>query len=122
MAIGDEPSIREGVDSALDEWRALRDGGKDAIARIQSEERRRTGISSLKVGYNKVFGYFIEVSKSNATRVPGDYERRQTLANAERFTTAELRDWEKKVLGAEERIIQLETEIFNEVCRQIEFK
>ncbi|MCA1607709.1 MAG: DNA mismatch repair protein MutS, partial [Acidobacteria bacterium] len=66
-----------------------------------------------------VFGYFIEVSKGNAARVPGEYERRQTLTNAERFTTSELRDWEKKVLGAEERIIQLEVEIFNDVCRQV---
>ena len=80
---------------------------------------RRSGINNLRIRFNGVFGYFIEVSKANAARVPVEYERRQTLANAERFTTPELRDWEKKVLGAEERIIQLETELFTDVCRQI---
>ena len=79
----------------------------------------RSGINNLRIRFNGVFGYFIEVSKANAARVPGEYERRQTLANAERFTTPELRDWEKKVLGAEERIVQLETELFTDVCRQI---
>src|SRR4029453_6195908 len=74
---------------------------------------------NLRIRFNGVFGYFIEVSKANAVRVPADYERRQTLANAERFTTPELRDVEKRVLGAEERIIQLETELFTEVCRHI---
>ena len=79
----------------------------------------RTGIGSLRIRYNNVFGYFIEVSKANAARVPEDYERRQTLANAERFTTAPLKEWESKVLGAEERILQLESEIFGLICRQV---
>jgi DNA mismatch repair protein MutS len=86
---------------------------------MEATERTRSGIGNLRIRFNGVFGYFIEVSKANAVRVPSDYERRQTLANAERFTTPELRDVEKKVLGAEERIIQLETELFTEVCRQI---
>src|SRR2546423_6791953 len=84
VAIGDEPTIRTGVDADLDSWRGLRDGGKDGIAKIQAEERTRTGISSIKVGYNKVFGYFIEVTNSNKHLAPADYQRRQTLTRSER--------------------------------------
>jgi DNA mismatch repair protein MutS len=112
IAIGEEPSIREGVDGALDEWRALRDGGKDGIARIQAEERARTGISTLKVGYNKVFGYFIEVSNSNSHLVPSDYQRRQTLAGAERYVTPSLKEYEERVLTAAERVEVRERELF----------
>ena len=112
MTIGDEPSIRTGIDSDLDNWRALRDGGKDAIARIQAEERARTGITSLKVGYNKVFGYFIEVSNSNKHLIPGDYQRRQTLTGAERYVTPSLKEYEERVLTAAERIEQRERELF----------
>ncbi|MEA2762464.1 MAG: mismatch repair protein MutS [Gemmatimonadaceae bacterium] len=115
-AIGEEPSIRDGIDSALDESRALRDGGKDGIAKIQAEERARTGISSLKVGYNKVFGYFIEVSNSNAHLVPSDYQRRQTLAGAERFVTPSLKEYEERVLTSAERVEVRERELF-EVLR-----
>jgi DNA mismatch repair protein MutS len=112
VAIGDEASIREGVDTSLDEWRALRDGGKDGIARIQAEERARTGISSLKVGYNKVFGYFIEITNSNSHLVPGDYQRRQTLAGAERYVTPSLKEYEERVLTAAERVEERERELF----------
>ena len=112
ITIGDEPSIRDGVDSALDEWRTLRDGGKDGIARIQAEERARTGISSLKVGYNKVFGYFIEVTNSNVHLVPDDYQRRQTLAGAERYVTPSLKEYEERVLTAAERVEERERELF----------
>jgi DNA mismatch repair protein MutS len=112
MAIGDEPSIQEGVDSALDEWRALRDGGKDGIAKIQTEERARTGISSLKVGYNKVFGYFIEVTNTNIHLVPADYQRRQTLAGAERYVTPSLKEYEERVLTAAERVEERERALF----------
>jgi DNA mismatch repair protein MutS len=119
IAIGDEPSIREGVDSALDEWRALRDGGKDGIARIQSEERTRTGISSLKVGYNKVFGYFIEVTNSNTHLVPPDYQRRQTLTGAERYVTASLKEYEERVLTAAERVEARERELFENLRTRI---
>ena len=104
IAVGDEPSIRSGVDSELDEWRALRDGGRDGIARIQAEERQRTGIASLKIGFNKVFGYFIEVTNSNKHLVPSDYQRRQTLAGAERYVTPALKEFEESVLSAAERI------------------
>jgi DNA mismatch repair protein MutS len=119
VAIGDEPSIREGIDKALDEWRALRDGGKDGIARIQAAERARTGISSLKVGYNKVFGYFIEVTNSNAHLVPDDYQRRQTLAGAERYVTPSLKEYEERVLTAAERVEERERELFEALRSRI---
>jgi len=126
-AINDDPpvkltdggAIREGYSLELDELRSVSTNAKQIIAAMETSERTRSGIGNLRIRFNGVFGYFIEVSKANAVRVPSDYERRQTLANAERFTTPELRDVEKKVLGAEERIVQLETELFTEVCRQI---
>jgi DNA mismatch repair protein MutS len=112
ITIGDEASVRDGFDATLDEWRALRDGGKDAIARIQAEERTRTGINSLKVGYNKVFGYFIEVTNSYMHLVPSDYQRRQTLAGAERYVTPSLKEYEERVLTAAERVEDRERELF----------
>lgn len=112
ITIGDEASVCDGFDSTLDEWRALRDGGKDAIARIQAEERTRTGINSLKVGYNKVFGYFIEVTNSYLHLVPSDYQRRQTLAGAERYVTPSLKEYEERVLTAAERVEDRERELF----------
>ena len=112
IAIGEEASIRERLDKALDEWRALRDGGRDGIARIQAEERARTGIGSLKAGYNKVFGYFIEVTNSNTHLVPTDYQRRQTLAGAERYVTPSLKEYEERVLTSAERVEERERELF----------
>jgi DNA mismatch repair protein MutS len=111
--------IRAGYSVELDELRALSRDAKQTIAAMEQEERARTGIGSLRIRFNNVFGYFIEVSKANAARVPDDYERRQTLANAERFTTPALKEYEAKVLGAEERILQMESEIFSLVCRQV---
>ncbi|HJR65658.1 MAG TPA: DNA mismatch repair protein MutS [Gemmatimonadaceae bacterium] len=102
--IGDEPAVRAGVDPELDDLRAIRDGGRDGIAGIQARERDRTGISSLKVGFNRVFGYYIEVTNSNAHLVPDDYQRRQTLTGAERYVTPQLKEFEEKVLTAAERI------------------
>ena len=119
ITMGEELCIREGVDAALDEWRSLRDGGKDAIARIQMDERARTGINSLKVGYNRVFGYFIEVTNSNAHLVPEDYQRRQTLTGAERYVTPALKEHEEKVLTAAERIEEREHELFEALRRRI---
>jgi DNA mismatch repair protein MutS len=113
--LADGNVIRQGYDAQLDEARALRDGGKQYIATMQQRERDRTGIPSLKVGYNKVFGYYIEVTQSHKAKVPADYERRQTLATAERFVTPELKTYEAKVLGAEERIAELESARFAEV-------
>ncbi len=111
--------VRSGYSTELDELRSLSRDAKQTIAALEADERARTGIGSLRIRYNNVFGYFIEVSKANSPRVPEDYERRQTLANAERFTTAALKEWESKVLGAEERILQLESEIFALICRQV---
>jgi DNA mismatch repair protein MutS len=119
VKLSDGDTIREGYSAELDELRSTSRNAKQIIATLEATERTRSGIGNLRIRFNGVFGYFIEVSKANATRVPVEYERRQTLANAERFTTPELREWEKKVLGADERIIQLETELFAGVCRQI---
>jgi DNA mismatch repair protein MutS len=110
--LSDGDVIRAGFDSQLDELRDLRDGGKQYIATLQQRERDRTGITSLKVGYNKVFGYFLEITNAHADKVPADYERRQTLTGAERYVTPELKDYEAKVLGAEEKIGLRESEIF----------
>jgi DNA mismatch repair protein MutS len=117
VTIGESETIRAGVDPELDELRALRDGGKDAIARIQAAERERTGIASLKVGYNKVFGYFISVTNANRHLVPPHYQRRQTLAGEERYVTPELKEYEERVLTAAERIEGRERELF-EALRQ----
>jgi DNA mismatch repair protein MutS len=111
-SLGDGEVIRPGYDSELDELRLLRDGGRQYIASLQQRERERTGISSLKVGFNKVFGYYLEVTHTHTARVPADYERRQTLATAERYVTPELKDYEARVLGAEERIGVREAELF----------
>src|SRR5690242_12108085 len=119
IKLADGDTIREGFSAELDELRSTSRNAKQIIATLEATERARSGISNLRIRFNGVFGYFIEVSKANAARVPVEYERRQTLANAERFTTPELREWEKKVLGADERIIQLESELFAGVCRQI---
>ena len=126
-AISDDPpakisegdTIRAGYSAELDELRSISRNAKQIIATLEATERTRSGINNLRIKFNNIFGYFIKISKENTARVPAEYERRQTLTNAERFTTSELRDWEKKVLGAEERIIQLEAELFNDVCRQV---
>ena len=117
IAIGDEETIARGVDAALDEMRALRDGSKDAIATIQSNERARTGIHSLKVGYNRVFGYFLEISNANKHLVPDDYQRRQTLTGAERYVTPALKTYEEQVLTAADRIETRERELFETLRR-----
>ncbi|HEX8849129.1 MAG TPA: DNA mismatch repair protein MutS [Gemmatimonadaceae bacterium] len=119
LALGEEDAIRAGVDAALDELRTLRDGGKDAIARIQHEERERTGIGSLKVGFNRVFGYYIEITNANKHLVPADYQRRQTLTGAERYVTPALKEHEEKVLGAAERIEARERELIEALRRWV---
>ena len=118
-AIGDEPAVRPGIDPELDELRAIRDGGRDGIAGIQARERERTGIGSLKVGYNKVFGYYIEISNANSRLVPEDYQRRQTLSGAERYVTPELKAFEEKVLTAAERIETRERALFDALRERI---
>jgi len=119
-AIADEPpvnladggTIRAGFNAELDELRDLSRNGRQVIAQIEARERTRTGIQSLKVRFNNVFGYYIEISKANQHLAPADYERKQTLVNAERFTTPELKDYERKVLDAEDKILTLEKELF----------
>ena len=111
--------IREGFSSELDGLREVRDGARNFIASLQSRERERTGIQSLKVGYNKVFGYYLEITKANLEKVPDDYVRKQTLSNAERYFTPELKEWEEKVTGAEEEILELETRLFREVREEV---
>jgi DNA mismatch repair protein MutS len=112
VVIGDGETIAAGVDAGLDELRAITAGGKDAIANLQAQERARTGIASLKVGYNRVFGYYIEITNANKDLVPGDYQRRQTLTGAERYVTPALKEFEEKVLHATERTEQLERQLF----------
>jgi len=120
-SLNDEPPIsareggivREGYHKELDDLRALLQDGRGWISRLEVEERKRTGIRSLKIGYNNVFGYYIEVTRANLTSVPEEYERKQTLANAERFVTPALKEMEARVLSAQERSTSLEYEIFN---------
>jgi DNA mismatch repair protein MutS len=104
--------VKEGFSERLDEERGLARSGKDWLARLQQEEIERTGISSLKVGYNKVFGYYLEVTNTHKDKVPEHYIRKQTLVNAERYITPELKDLEERILSAEETILRLEQEIF----------
>ncbi|MCX6669210.1 MAG: DNA mismatch repair protein MutS [Methanothrix sp.] len=111
--------IRDGFDPELDGLRALLRDGKGWISRLEGQERRRTGIKSLKVGYTNVFGYYLEVSRANLHLVPEDYIRKQTMANAERFITPELKEMESKVISAQERSTSLEQEIFNRVREKI---
>jgi DNA mismatch repair protein MutS len=115
LAVKEGGLIRNGFDAALDELRVAMRGGKDWIAKLQQDEIARTGIQSLKVRFNSVFGYYIEVTKSNLDKVPSDYIRKQTIANGERFITPALKDMEGKILGAEERSTKLEYELFQRV-------
>lgn len=115
LAVRDGNVIRAEYDPRVDELRKARAEGKDWITALESKERERTGIDSLKIRYNQVFGYYIEVTKTNLSKVPADFLRKQTLANAERFMTQELKELEERVLGAESRLLALEADIFTEV-------
>lgn len=107
--------VRDGTDAELDDLRKISQTGRQSIAAIESRERERTGIGSLKVRFNSVFGYYIEITKANLPLVPADYERKQTLVNAERFTTKELKDYETRILTAHERCVEIEKRIFAEL-------
>ena len=115
LSISDAGAIRSGVSAELDELRELGQHGRQAVAAIEERERARTGINSLKVRFNNVFGYYLEVTKANARAVPADYERKQTLVNAERFTTPELKELETKILHAQERCGEIERRLFGEL-------
>ncbi|HZI31756.1 MAG TPA: DNA mismatch repair protein MutS, partial [Candidatus Binatia bacterium] len=119
LAIKEGGMIRDGFDTGLDELRNAQRGGKDWIAKLQADEIERTGITSLKVRFNSVFGYYIEVTKSNLDKVPPHYIRKQTIANGERYITPELKDMEGKILGAEERSVKLEYELFQRVREEV---
>jgi len=128
FSIADEPPsnfadggvIRDGYNQELDELRDISRSAKQTIANFEEHEKKRSGIFNLKIKFNNVFGYFIEISKGNLARVPADYERRQTLTNAERFTTPELKEWEARVLGADEKIKEIEAEVFQKIRATIQ--
>jgi DNA mismatch repair protein MutS len=115
LTLVDGGAIAASVDAELDDLRSVSSSGRQAIAAIEERERQRTGIGSLKVRYNSVFGYYIEITKSNLAMTPADYERKQTLVNAERFTTPELKEYERKILTAHDRCIEIEKRIFSEL-------
>jgi DNA mismatch repair protein MutS len=115
LTLVDGGAVTSGVDAELDELRAISSSGRQAIAAIEDRERQRTGIGSLKVRYNSVFGYYIEITKANMALAPANYERKQTLVNAERFTTPELKEYERKILSAHDRCIEIEKRIFAEL-------
>jgi DNA mismatch repair protein MutS len=115
LTVSDGGVIRSGVDAALDELRDLSRNSKQYIAQIEQRERQRTGIGSLKVKFNSVFGYYLEISKANLHHTPVDYERKQTLVNAERFTTPELKEYEAKVLDAQEKMVEVERRLLTEL-------
>ena len=126
-AISDEPPamandpgvIRRGYHAELDELRDITKQGRQIIAAMEERERKRTGIASLKIRYNQVFGFYIEISKANLHLAPADYERKQTLVNAERFTSTELKEYERKVLSAEERVLEIERRLYGEIRETI---
>jgi DNA mismatch repair protein MutS len=115
ISLSDGGVIQNGLDKELDELRDLSRNSKQFLAQIEQRERQRTGIGSLKVKFNSIFGYYLEVSKVNVHLVPGDYERKQTLVNAERYTTPELKEYESKILDAQEKIVEIERRLFAEL-------
>jgi DNA mismatch repair protein MutS len=119
-AMVNEPGvIRRGYHAELDELRDITKQGRQIIAAMEERERKRTGIASLKIRYNQVFGFYIEISKANQHLAPADYERKQTLVNAERFTSGELKEYERKVLSAEERVLEIERRLYGEIREAI---
>lgn len=119
LTLVDGGAVAAGVDAELDELRSISKTGRQAIAAIEERERERTGIGSLKVRYNSVFGYYIEITKANLAMAPADYERKQTLVNAERFTTPELKELERKILTAHDRSIEIEKRVFAELRKSV---
>ncbi|HEV9037690.1 MAG TPA: DNA mismatch repair protein MutS [Puia sp.] len=114
-AAGKGDTIRQGVNADLDDLRDIATGGKEYLARLQQQEAERSGITSLKIGFNNVFGYYLEVTNAHKNKVPQDWMRKQTLANAERYITPELKEYEEKIIGAEEKILTLEARLYEEL-------
>ena len=112
--------IREGVNEQLDELRKISSGGKEYLVTLQQREAEQTGISSLKIGYNNVFGYYLEVTNSHKNKVPESWMRKQTLANAERYITPELKEYEEKIIGAEDKILALEADLFEKLLLELQ--
>jgi DNA mismatch repair protein MutS len=119
VSLADGGVVRAGCSEALDEIRSVRDGALESIAGLHATERAATGIDNLKIGYNKVFGYYIEVTRSHLSKVPERYQRKQTLTGAERYVTPELKEWEQKVVEAEVSLTELEAEIFRELRSEL---
>lgn len=122
ITLKDGEVIKEGYSAEVDQLRYISTQGKNVLLEIETAEREKTGIKSLKVSYNKVFGYFIEVTKNNLSQVPEEYIRKQTMVNCERFITQELKDWEGKILGASEKLVALEQEIFAELREKVSYQ
>ena len=120
LSLRDGGIIKKGYNKEIDELRKISTSGKDFIAELETSEKKKTGISSLKVGYNRIFGYFIEVTRANLEQVPDYYIRKQTLVGGERFITPELKEYEIKVIGAEERLKNLEYQVFNEILDEVQ--
>ena len=114
--------INKGFHEELDSLRDLKQHGQKWLLKFRSEEIKRTGINSLKVGFNQVFGYYIEVTKPHLKSVPADYIRKQTLVNAERFITPELKEYEEKILNAQEKILKIENELIQDIKKEIRLK
>src|SRR5262249_11482770 len=119
ISVREGGAIKSGVDAALDSLRTIARDSKSVLMQIEARERERTGINSLKIRFNNVFGYYIEVSKSNLSRVPSDYMRKQTLVNAERFITPDLKELEEKITGAEEKAIAIEVRLYEELLEAL---
>ena len=115
LSLKDGNVIRDGHNEELDELRKIQRSGKSFLTSLEAREKVNTGIKNLKVRFNKVFGYYIEVPKASTSKVPVEYERKQTLVNAERYITPELKEYEEKILNAEEKILTLEEQLFNDI-------
>src|SRR6202008_1115009 len=114
-----EGRIRSGEDEELDRLRKIATGGKEYLVELQQKEAERSGISSLKIGFNNVFGYYLEVTNTHKNKEPAEWMRKQTLANAERYITPELKDYEEKITGAEEKILKLELELYESLLNEL---
>jgi DNA mismatch repair protein MutS len=120
VAVNKGGVIKKGVDASLDELRTIASGGKQYLINIQQREAEQTGITTLKIGFNNVFGYYLEVTNSHKPKVPDVWIRKQTLANAERYITPELKEYEEKITGAEDKILQLETELYDKLLTELQ--